>query len=135
MNTGRGLTGVIIEESLIDASVLSEVKVVSTNVEEVTESHKTPWVSQWTMHTIQVPSDKAEIVAGKISEALDSSHGSWYADFKNNTKHFIVFSGKVFCVNQSDRAQYEEARRFGIALGIPEYQLDFDPNVKRWERE
>ena len=58
----------IIEESLIDASVLSEVKVVSTNVEEVTESHKTPWVSQWTMHTIQVPSDKAEIVAARSAK-------------------------------------------------------------------
>ena len=129
------LTGVIIEESLIDPSVLSEVKILSTNVEEVTESHKTPWVSQWTMHTIQVPPDKAAVVASKVSESLDSSHGSWYADFKNNTEHFIVFIGKVFCVNQSDVVQYEEVRRYGISLGIPVYQLDFDPKVKRWDRD
>ncbi|MCB9816621.1 hypothetical protein H6786_04470 [Candidatus Nomurabacteria bacterium] len=39
-------TGVIIEESLKDASVLDEVVIVGTEVEPVTESHQTPWIKQ-----------------------------------------------------------------------------------------
>lgn len=35
-------SGVIIEESLTDKSVLGDVKIVKTNVEPVTEEHKTP---------------------------------------------------------------------------------------------
>ena len=36
--------GVIIEESLGDVSVLKEVQILNTKVEQVTEKHKTPWL-------------------------------------------------------------------------------------------
>lgn len=86
--------GVIIEESLEDPSVSKMVKIVDTNVEPVTEKHHTPWLKQWTLHTIEVPEDRAEEVAERVSHALDSKHGgNWYADFKNANTHFIIFRG------------------------------------------
>lgn len=56
-------SGVIIEESLTDKSVLDDVKIVSTEIEPITEEHKTPWVSQWTMHTVEITPEKVVEVA------------------------------------------------------------------------
>ncbi|MBI4094569.1 MAG: hypothetical protein HY435_00025 [Candidatus Liptonbacteria bacterium] len=125
--------GVIIEESLENKNFLKDVHIVSTQVEQVTERHKTPWVKQWTLHTVLVPEDQAESVAEKINKALDREH-SWYADFKNDTTHYIIFRDKVFKIQRDSKAQYDEATKFGLSLGIPDYQLDFSPHIKGWKR-
>lgn len=125
--------GVIIEESLENKEVLSKVNIISTKVEQVTEKHKTPWIEKWTLHTVEVPEERAEEIAKEVSESLDSEH-SWYADFHNDKKDFIIFKGKVFCIDVDDERGYDEAKEYGISLGIPEYQVDFHPKVKGWER-
>lgn len=125
--------GVIIEESLENKDILKDVKILETKVEEVVEEHKTPWIKQWTLHTVEIPENQVASVAEKISKALDSKH-DWYADFKNNTHHYIIFRDKVFCIDQKSKEQYDEAKRYGISLGIPEYQVDFAPDDKIWGR-
>ena len=124
--------GVIIEESLEDNSVLKQVKIVSTKVEKVTERHQSS-AKQWTLHTVEIPEKKAGGIAEAISQALDREH-AWYADFKNDTHHYIIFRSKVFYVDRYSKEQYDEAKQHGISLGIPEYQVDFHPDVKEWER-
>src|SRR3990167_2646558 len=126
-------TGVIIEESLKNKDLLKEIKISETKVEEVVEEHKTPWIKQWTLHTVEIPENQVASVAEKISKALDSEH-NWYADFKNDTHHYIIFRDKVFYIDRKSKEQYDEAKRYGISLGIPEYQVDFHPEVKEWER-
>ena len=125
--------GVIIEESLENKDILKDVKILETKVEEVTEEHKTPWIKQWTLHTVEIPENQVKNVAEKISKALDSEH-DWYADFKNDTHHYIIFRNKIFFVDKQSKEQYDEAKKYGISLGIPEYQVDFHPEVKEWER-
>ncbi len=125
--------GVIIEESLENKDILKDVKISETKVEEVTEEYKTPWIKQWTLHTVEIPENQVKDVAEKISKALDSEH-NWYADFKNDTHHYIIFRDKVFYIDQKSKEQYDEAKRYGISLGIPEYQVDFAPDDKIWER-
>ena len=125
--------GVIIEESLINKDILKKIKIVSTRVEQVTDEHNTPWILQWTLHTIELPEVHVVTIANGISKSLDSEH-SWYADFKNKTHHYIIFRNKVFCVDKTDKGQYNEVKRYGISLGIPEYQLDFVPDDKIWKR-
>jgi len=66
--------GVIIEESLSDKSVLKEVNIISTEVEKVTADHQTPWLSQWTLDTIEVEKNQASDLAEKLSKALDAKH-------------------------------------------------------------
>lgn len=121
--------GTIIEESLEDKSVLEEVQILSTKVEQVVEGHKTPWLLQWTLHKVEISEDKAKEVAEKIIKALDKEH-SWYADFKNDTHHYIIFRDKVFYIDRTSKEQYDKAKQFGLSLGIPEYQLDFSPFIK-----
>lgn len=126
--------GVIIEESLQDISVLKEVKVLETKVETVTPEHKTPWLKQWTLHTVEIPGSKVDEVAKKISQSFDKSHPVWYVDYKNDQNHFIIYTGKIFKVDLSNPVLYKDAKAYGISIGIPEYQVDFIPEDKIWER-
>ena len=126
-------TGVIIEESLENKDILKDVKILETKVEEATEEHKTPWVKQWTLHAVEIPEGQAQNISEKISHALDAEH-PWYADFKNEAHHYIIFRGKVFFIDRASKKQYDEAKNYGISIGIPEYQVDFHPEVKQWER-
>lgn len=125
--------GVIIEESLEDKSVLKEIKIISTEVEEVIEKHKTPWLDKWTLYTVEIAQDKAEKIAEKLSKSLEKEH-SWYADFKNKTHHFIIFRDRVFFIDRTSREEYDQAKQYGISLGIPGYQVDFHPEIEDWKR-
>ncbi|MFH1178202.1 MAG: hypothetical protein V1711_00540 [bacterium] len=117
--------GVIIEESLSDTSVLNDVEILSTKVEPVTDEHKTPWIKQWTLHDVEVSEERAVEVAEKISGALNHEH-DWYADYKTNTEHYIIYSGKIFHItDRSSKKQYDEAKKYGISIGIPAYQVNF----------
>lgn len=125
--------GVIIEESLENKDVLKDVTVLSTRVEEVTEKHKTPWIKQWTLHTVEIPESGGEAIAEKLSQALDSQH-AWYADFKNAKFHYVIFRNTVFKVDLQN-PKYRDAMEYGISLGIPWYQLDFSPEIVEWKRD
>ena len=126
-------TGVIIEESLENKDILKEVKILSTKIEQVTERHKTPWLKQWTLHVVEVSADKVAKISIELSKCLESSH-NWYADFKNNDLHFIIFRNKVFRINRASKEQCDQAKKYGVSLGIPEYQVDFHPDIKEWKR-
>ena len=52
--------GVIIEESLENKDILKDVKISETKIEEVIEEHKTPWIKQWTLHTVEIPENQAD---------------------------------------------------------------------------
>jgi hypothetical protein len=124
--------GVVIEESLENKDVFRKVKILSTKVVKVVEKHKTPWLSQWTLHDVEIA--EAAAIAEKISKSLDRNHGgSWYADFKNDTHHYIIFCDKIFYIDRKSKKQYDEAKSYGISLGIPEYQVDFHPEVAEWK--
>ena len=126
--TSDACKGVIIEESLQDKRALEQVIIKETRVSRVTESHQTPWLAQWTLHTIEMPAERADSVAFLVSSSLDPDHGgSWYADFRSDKFHFVVFRGKVFKIDVHRKKRYEEVRRYDRSLGIPERQLDFTP--------
>ena len=130
---GENFTGVIIEESLENKDVLNLVKITRTKVEKVTEKHKTPWIKQWTLHDVEIQENQADKIAKELSKVLDSKH-NWYADFKNEGYHYIIFKNKVFKISRIDKKQYEDATKYGISLGIPSYQVDFSPHIKEWKR-
>ncbi len=129
----KNFVGVIIEESLEKKEVLKKVKILRTKIEKVTEKHKTTWIKQWTLHTVEIAENQADTVAKDLSRSLDSKH-NWYADFKNNSHHYIIFHNKVFFIERRSKEQYDKAKKYGISLGIPEYQVDFHPDIKGWER-
>lgn len=125
--------GVIIVESLDNKDVFNDIRIVSTKVENVIEKHKTPWLLKWTLHTVEIQENKAEEIAEKISKSLECDH-PWYADFKNKTHHYIIFRDKIFYIDRTSKKQYDAAKKYGISLGIPEYQVDFHPDIDEWKR-
>ncbi len=126
--------GVIIEESLEKKDVLQKVKILKTDIESVTTKHKTPWIRQWTLHTIEIPENQADKIARELSVSLDSEH-NWYADFRNKVFHYIIFRNKIFKIDRSKPEQYHKVTEYGLTLGIPDYQLDFSPQIKEWKRD
>lgn len=122
--------GVIIEESLEDREVLKKVKIVSTKVEVATERHETPWLNFWTLLCVEIPDSEADMIAKILSKSLERGH-VWYADFKNDTRHYVIFREKIFKIDRKNAKQYEEARRYGLSLGIPGHQVDFTEALKK----
>src|SRR3989344_2028197 len=123
--------GVIIEESLKDTTILKSIKILHTNIESATPEHKTPWVKQWTLHTVEIADNEIENVTKQLANKLDSEH-AWYADFKNDKYHYIIFYRKIFRVDRSRPPEYEAVTNYGLTLNIPAYQLDFSPAIKQW---
>jgi len=117
--------GVIIKESLTNKDILKDLQILNTRIEKVTPRHKTPWLKKWTLHTIEVSKDDMPKIAKRISKSLDISHGHWYADFKDANTHFIIFKDKIFKVDRYKQEQYDGMKKYGVSLGIPEYQLIF----------
>jgi len=125
--------GMIIEESLENKQVLSHVKILDTKVEPVTDEHKTPWVNQWTLHTIEIEENKVDEISSIISKGLDSEH-DWYVDYRNNKFHYVVYRDKIFKIDRSKSYLYDEIKKYGLSKGIPEYQLDFSYHIEEWKR-
>lgn len=121
--------GVIIEESLGKKDVLDKVNIVETKVEPIKPEHKTPWLKQWTLHTVEIPEEQSEQIAGEISNSFDLEHPNWFADFKNDKYHFIIFSEKVFKIDLQNPVLYKDAREYGIFIGIPIYQIGFAQEI------
>ena len=121
----------IIEESLENKDVLKKIKILKTKAEKVTKKHQTPHLKKWTLHSVEIPESKAREISIEISKNL---FDRWYADFKNDKYHYIIFRNKIFEINRRSKEQYDKARKYGISLGIPEYQVDFHPNIKEWKR-
>lgn len=116
-------TGTIIEESLRDKSILEDVKILETKIVKVTPESETPWLEKWTMHLVSVAHDEADIIAEKVSAAIDAEHiGSWYADFKNERLHYVIFSEKIFKIKPEIQADWEAMRAYAHKIGLPKHQ-------------
>ena len=127
--------GTIIEESLEDKSVLNNVKIVSTRISQVGEKHRTPWIKQWTLHKVYIEPGEVDAITTQISKSLDSNHKhSWYADFKNENTHYVIYRDRIFKIDRTKVEEYLKARKYGLALGIPSYQIDFEKDVKKFEQ-
>ncbi len=121
--------GVIIEESLEDTAVLGQFPILKTETEQVTERFGTPWLEKWHLHTIEVPEDEMETYAKAVRGALDGAHHNWYADFKTDAVHYIIFKNRIFAIDRTKRDEYQAAEDYGISLGIPPHQVNFTVNV------
>lgn len=116
--------GIIIEESLTNLDILKELEITHTEIEKVTEANETPWIEQWTMHTVSIRENKIDEYAEKLSKLIDLEHcGNWYCDFKNEQFHYVVFSNKVFKLDRSNNQDYDNMKKYAIVLGLPEHQL------------
>lgn len=116
--------GVIIEESLEDTSILKNLKILETEIGEVTEAEETPWLDVWTMHTVEIEEEKIDEYAFQLSKAIETVHcGNWYCDFRNNFYHYVVFPNKVFKLDRRKREDYMKMQEYAKSIGLPMHQV------------
>ncbi len=123
--------GVIIEESLENSDILKQTNILKTVKKKVTPKEQTPWLTQWSLHTVRIPDRQIDHISREISKLLLTvPKHAWYADFKNDSYHFIVFPNKVFKVDIHKPQLYKDAREYGVSLGIPGYQMQFERLIR-----
>ena len=102
--------GTIVENSLKDTSVLSELTVTKT------------WRDgDWTLYNVIISEDQ---ISG-LAKCLNN--GPWYIHlWKEGTDEVrVIFKEKIFTIKHSDKSTWTSAVSYGKSIGIPEQQLDF----------
>lgn len=104
------LQGTIVENSLVDTSILDDVTILKS------------WPDgSWNLHQVSLDREHALSLAGYLAD------GPWYMHFwePGNDDVLVVFKGKTFDIKHSDKNSWKEAVEYGQSIGIPEEQLDF----------
>ena len=103
-------TGVIVENSLTDTTILNTCTTLKTWQDGL-----------WILHKVQA----TELQIKQISTSL--ADGPWYMHFWNETEDKIiaVFKNKIFIIEAKDQSTWQQAIEYGHSLGIPSEQLDF----------
>lgn len=116
--------GVIVEESLLDLSVLKDIELLSQEVEKVSDRDNTPWLANWTIDTVLIKEKDISNITERLSKLIDTKHCSdWYCDFKNDKYHYVVFKEKIFKLDRTKKQDYEIMQNYAASLGLPREQM------------
>jgi hypothetical protein len=108
------MIGIIVEESLKDNRFLNRLDVLSVEIADAEESQ-----DRWHLYKVKAN----EIQIKELAKELKSQ--KWYSHFWDKKKIVVVFPGKVFKIDQSDKSSWRPAINYGLSLKIPAEQLDF----------
>lgn len=109
--------GIIIEQCLKDAAVVSRFPIVSVRRGKA-----------WTFLLASVPEQSlAEHV--RLLQQHMVTDDNWYAHYFRGNDLVVVYRDAVFPVT-TDPASWGEAVAHGLAAGIPLEQLDFTPRTQ-----
>lgn len=102
--------GTIIENSLQDKSILSELQIISSRQS-----------GDWVLHEVLVNEEQLESLGRYLND------GRWYMHFwvPGQDDIVIVFKNRNFTIKSSDKSTWTDAILYGRSIGIPEEQLDF----------
>ena len=121
--TRQAFTGVLLKESLRDATVLERLNIVKEeewSVDNAAEGQP----GRWTALYYQGDAAEASEMANELSRSLKP--GKWYTSFAVREAQYVVFPKRVFVYKGNDEGAIESAKEYGRSIGIPESQLDWD---------
>lgn len=108
--------GIIIAESLENADVLEDIKVISKEAEPDQDNPN----ETWHLYTVQVSQDEIK----KLQQYL-KREGGWYMHFWRGREVTVVFRDKIFKINYDNKSTWKDAVDYGLSMGVPAEQLDF----------
>ncbi len=116
--------GVIIEESLEDKGLLDAVNVVQTKEESLGGEEE-----RGTMHLrcFELEDDKKDEFVSKAKEMIKDR---WYIHIFRDGTMVVIFKGRSFEFTKDQKERIEEAKRYGVSIGILEEQLEFETLMK-----
>ncbi len=116
------LTGLLLQESLNDLSVLDRLRIVKTETWEVANAAEfQPRV--WTAVSFEVDDLQAESVIDALSHALKTP--GWYIDLRQADRVIVIFPEQVFKYRRGDAAGEAAAQDYARTSGIPLTQIDW----------
>jgi hypothetical protein len=117
------MRGLLLKESLADPGVLDLLHITQTEQWQVSNpSADQPPV--WTALSFDCPVVQDDRIAEALSQALKQR--GWFIDATSGETVYVIFPGRVFRYLNGDASEGEAARSYGISLGIPARQLDWD---------
>lgn len=118
--------GVVITQSLKPGTELDGIRLVVRKITTADNSGAAAnQPSRWTLLTFEVDDADAEALADWFADSLIAEPGVWYADFKNDVEHWVIFPGRIFRYRIGDQEARARAVDHGRRLGVPEHQLDW----------
>ena len=106
----------IIEESLANRRLLGAVRVTRTRKLPIGEE-------DMKLHNIEVADSRKDAFIEKAKACMQ--HGS-YMHLSKEDRMVVIFRNKSFEFSRNDRRKMNEARHHGVAMGIPEEQMEFE---------
>jgi hypothetical protein len=106
--------GILIDQEFMDIGFPNKFKVFSEKFD-----------GSWRIYGIEVEDSEITDAIIKVQDAMKV--GNWYAHFYNEENLIVVFKDRKFMV-KPDESTWQPVWEYGKQLGIPEEQLDFQPN-------
>ncbi len=116
--------GVIIEESLEDKDLLDMVKIVATKKTMLEKEHEKGVLN---FHRIELDDNQKDEVIARSKSAIKNG---WYLHVCKNGKMAVVFKSKHFEFSEKGKETMNEARKYGLSVGIIKDQLTFENLIK-----
>jgi hypothetical protein len=122
----RGVTGVLIAESLRVGSVLEDLPLRVDEISRIDAGDvDASQPRTWTFLHFEAPLGEVESLAAAISSQL-LRRGGWYCTFRSADDTFVVFADAVFRYPRGDPARRAEVEDHARSCGVPEPQLDWE---------
>lgn len=120
------LSGTLLAESIKVGAELTTDGFVVTKIFRRDEPDEPPGMPAiWTFVEFEAEDDRADEVADRLADVL-IAEGGWFADFAVGDEHVVVFAGKVFRYRNGDQAGRAQATEYGLSVGCPADQLDWE---------
>jgi hypothetical protein len=114
--------GVIIKESLENEKILNIIKTVKTRI--------TGLENQGGRYHFLYFELNDENLENFIEEAKNTIKDKWYTHVCKGNEMIVIFSGKIFRFKEKESSKIEEARNYGLSLGIIKEQMPFEELIK-----
>lgn len=119
------IQGCIVAESLrVGARFAPDIRVTTISRQDMSGSVVDGQPAIWTLIDFTAEDRDADRIAAELARCL-AAEGGWYADFRVDDDHVVVFADTVFRYRRGDRAGRADAEAYGRTAGVPDHQLDW----------
>ena len=114
--------GVIIKESLENEKILDKIRIVRTRV--------TGLEMQGGRYHFLYFELEDEYLGSFLKETKITIKNKWYTHICKDNEMIVIFSGKVFRFKESQTDKLEDARSYGLSIGIIKEQMPFEEIIR-----
>jgi hypothetical protein len=111
--------GIIIEESLDDATLLAMTHIVETR-ESPLEGQPGAALH---LHKVVVSDEQKHAFVAAAARVI--KHGPWYLHLCRDDRMVVVYNDHIFEFSEREKLKLESAQKYGAVVGVPAAQLDF----------